>query len=373
MSTDLVFPQLSGAPAPVGPLPEDLLSAFNAAVFNADTAEAIYRLLVNLSPGSNPQPTLSVVLPMLAKLKEYREASRKTVLRVSNELTNARHGLPPLGTPPVANAHWLALETADRLQNEIWQAADPAGWARCILDPAARLDATVIVQNLPAITQHLQGVCLRPPGSDPSFHLLSSIQIEATRAVEIREGKRENPLKTNKEAQPLPPCPGCGSPPAATEVDDVCPKCGAYMFHCRLFRHVPLGNSPPFYSRVGRPFWERIPPSQVASAAENEDGADKVVRSELDPKKKAHVNDASDHEKSKWFTVSEAAKTAGVNTGIITRAVDTGELLNNAKRGRERRIDPESLARWMLARADKPEVEESQEQIKRLVDRHCKD
>jgi hypothetical protein len=74
-----------------------------------------------------------------------------------------------------------------------------------------------------------------------------------------------------------------------------------------------------------------------------------------------------------WFTVTEAAKTAGVNTGVITRAVDAGQLKSNGKRGRGRRIDPADISRWLLARADKPEPAESDEQAKRLGDKHFRD
>jgi hypothetical protein len=60
-----------------------------------------------------------------------------------------------------------------------------------------------------------------------------------------------------------PPCPGCGSPPAATDVDDVCPNCGAYRFRCQIIMQVPTGNFPPVKYQCGQQYWERIPPSQV--------------------------------------------------------------------------------------------------------------
>src|SRR5262249_42079235 len=80
-----------------------------------------------------------------------------------------------------------------------------------------------------------------------------------------------------------------------------------------------------------------------------------------------------DQEHSGWLTVSAAAKVAGINTGTLTRAVDAGEIRSNGKRGRDRRINPGDLTRWLLARADKPEREESEEQVKRLTDKHCRD
>src|SRR5262249_8595357 len=44
---------------------------------------------------------------------------------------------------------------------------------------------------------------------------------------------------------------------------------------------------------------------------------------------------ASDGEQPQWFTVSDAARAAGINTGTISRAVDAGELRGNGKHGRE--------------------------------------
>lgn len=75
----------------------------------------------------------------------------------------------------------------------------------------------------------------------------------------------ENTEKTGVDLDQyqIPPCPGCGSPPAADDVDDVCPRCGAYFFHCRLIQHVPLHPTAPIIKQRLRPFWKRIPPSQV--------------------------------------------------------------------------------------------------------------
>jgi hypothetical protein len=75
----------------------------------------------------------------------------------------------------------------------------------------------------------------------------------------------------------------------------------------------------------------------------------------------------------RWLKVKEAAAVADVNRGTITRAANTGELQTNGETGRRRRIDAGSLTAWCLKRAGKPERKESDEQVKRLVRRHCKD
>src|SRR5262249_21818257 len=152
---------------------------------------------------------------------------------------------------------------ADRLRQEIWQAADPQGWTRCLLDPTARMDPTVIVQNHQAVTRHLQAVSLLPPGSDPSMHLLSIIKIAAARAAE-------------------------------------------------RWKEDQSGNDP-----------------------------------------------------NRWITVSDAARITGCSKGVISRAVDAKELSGNGQSGRERRIDAVDLARWQLARVNKPEPSESDEAVER--------
>jgi hypothetical protein len=83
--------------------------------------------------------------------------------------------------------------------------------------------------------------------------------------------KQANKLDLNAAAdgfENAPPCPGCGNQPAARDVDDVCPACGAFRFRCRIARHIPLGDGEPIIQRLGKPFWERIPPSQIVRKSE---------------------------------------------------------------------------------------------------------
>jgi hypothetical protein len=195
-----MFPKPYNAPALRVPLPPDLLSAFNAAVFCAGTAERAYSGLVNIPPGANAEPALSAgVLPLLAQLNEYRDEARAAVRAVFHELTEARQQPSPLPNVGADNAHWLALQTADRLQQEIWKTADPAGWKRHLFDASARMDANALVGNLPQVCQHLRGLSLTPPGSLGSGSLLAQIQVEATRAAEARK------LRAQAQAQEQPP------------------------------------------------------------------------------------------------------------------------------------------------------------------------
>jgi len=72
----------------------------------------------------------------------------------------------------------------------------------------------------------------------------------------------------------------------------------------------------------------------------------------------------------RWLTVSQAASIAGVNAGVVTRAVDSGQLLGNGLTDRERRVDAVDLAQWVLRRAGRPEPQESDAHVKQLVEKH---
>ena len=82
---------------------------------------------------------------------------------------------------------------------------------------------------------------------------------------------------------------------------------------------------------------------------------------------------AEDWDDGRWVTVSQAASVSGANAGVITRAVDAGDLKGNGKTGRERRIDAVDLTRWMLCKASHREPEESIAQVERLVKKHIGD
>lgn len=49
-------------------------------------------------------------------------------------------------------------------------------------------------------------------------------------------------------------------------------------------------------------------------------------------------------------TVTRASWIANVNKGTITRAANAGDILDNGKRGRARRLEPLSFVLWLIAR-----------------------
>jgi hypothetical protein len=78
-----------------------------------------------------------------------------------------------------------------------------------------------------------------------------------------------NEATTNRFGFPVQLCPGCGSLPAANgNLDDDCPRCGAWTFHCGIVALHTLptevgasGNTVYQHRRPG--YWIQLPPSEV--------------------------------------------------------------------------------------------------------------
>jgi hypothetical protein len=70
-----------------------------------------------------------------------------------------------------------------------------------------------------------------------------------------------------------------------------------------------------------------------------------------------------------WVRVNKAARIAFVNSGQISRAVTDGDLKGNGKKRRERRVDRQDLTRWIQERVERPERAESDESVKRKMER----
>jgi hypothetical protein len=73
----------------------------------------------------------------------------------------------------------------------------------------------------------------------------------------------------------------------------------------------------------------------------------------------------------RWHKVSAAAQIADVNRGVISRAVESGELRSNGLKGSERRVCTIDLCRWILERHSEPT--ETDARVEALVRRHVHD
>jgi hypothetical protein len=70
-----------------------------------------------------------------------------------------------------------------------------------------------------------------------------------------------------------------------------------------------------------------------------------------------------------WLTVKQAATISACDPGVISRAVDAGQLKSNGKKRKERRIDAADLSRWQLKRAERDSAVESEASIERKLQR----
>ena len=82
-------------------------------------------------------------------------------------------------------------------------------------------------------------------------------------------------------------------------------------------------------------------------------------RPEERPAGSSKVDNTGMAESDNGLTVTQAARIAGVNSGLISRAADEEKLKNNGKKGRQRRIDRTDFTRWMQDRTNNPEPKES--------------
>ncbi len=80
---------------------------------------------------------------------------------------------------------------------------------------------------------------------------------------------------------------------------------------------------------------------------------------------KADINAVD--EENRWLRVSDAAAISGINAGVISKAIDQGNLIGNGEKGRKRRVDGVDFNRWQLDRARRPEVRESDAAVQKRL------
>jgi hypothetical protein len=81
---------------------------------------------------------------------------------------------------------------------------------------------------------------------------------------------------------------------------------------------------------------------------------------------------ASGADTNGWYTVTQAARIATCNSGVISNAVKAGKLKSNGKDGHSRRVDAADLSRWQLERATRPESTESEDAVQKKMDNAAK-
>jgi hypothetical protein len=115
--------------------------------------------------------------------------------------------------------------------------------------------------------------------------------------------------------------------------------------------------------------------SLVAALPEEPSGSGAIVAlvPPATPPERRAEQISTDDDPDRWLTVTQAARIAAANPGVLSRAADSGALRTNGLRGTERRIWAIDLCRWINARALRPEPSESEEHVEQLVRRHTHD
>jgi hypothetical protein len=74
-----------------------------------------------------------------------------------------------------------------------------------------------------------------------------------------------------------------------------------------------------------------------------------------------------------WISLADAERITTINRGVISRAIDAGELKHNGQKGKgKRKVEPAELSVWVLQRHRKAEQTESHEQVARQIKKHVK-
>jgi hypothetical protein len=83
---------------------------------------------------------------------------------------------------------------------------------------------------------------------------------------------------------------------------------------------------------------------------------------------------AKQDEATKWISLAEASKLSAINAGVISRAVDSGEIVSNGQSGKgKRKVDSADFNRWVLKRNSKPERPETDAEILQKLKRFEKE
>jgi hypothetical protein len=189
---DLTFPL-----AEIGELPQDLLSAFNGAIYCAQTAEGIFVLISSTDP-AYAGDTPGTVVRLLEALKTQRNACREAVLRVTNELNTARKRSVRFGEIKASNAHLAAIKYADKVVALIWQTADIKRWVQCHVDSGAEMNTGIVIDQFRRLHESFHGTSVADVEE-----IVAAVQLEASQAARNR-AKGGKPNHDNSSPRSTP-------------------------------------------------------------------------------------------------------------------------------------------------------------------------
>jgi hypothetical protein len=111
------------------------------------------------------------------------------------------------------------------------------------------------------------------------------------------------------------------------------------------------------------------------AVAQNTQAVESRDERRLEPKTESMPEDGAtgSNPSRSYVTLAKAELISDINRGVISRAIDAGELKSNGLKGRKRRVDAADFVRWQLERAKSPEQKESDRSVMRQVSKHVRD
>jgi hypothetical protein len=170
-------PYHSNPLAEVGPLPRDLLAAFNSAVLLARNAQAICNL-VGLS--STSPDDARMVAQAEQEASDGWDDYRAAILAITNELNELRSSPACFKGIQAANAHLAALDFSVKLSEAIKMALTLAEARRGENCRMAQVTAEAIIEHYDAVRKYLRGEIPSWPNGE---EIIAEVQWEAGAAA----------------------------------------------------------------------------------------------------------------------------------------------------------------------------------------------
>jgi hypothetical protein len=219
-ATPFIATQLRHSLGSAGPLPRDLLAAYNGAIHAATLAGNIVARLRCRPYRPIPLETDAELFKVtLQGLYANAELSRQAVKRVSSRLNATREARGParFGQIVSANAHTAALDYAAQVRLRIRVAllahggGDDADAVTLLTNPAATLDPDIVAKHLGELWQMIDLTGL-PDASE----ITAEVTIEADMAAQKLQSAREPALQADWTVRT--DLPGTASPVPTTAV-----------------------------------------------------------------------------------------------------------------------------------------------------------
>jgi hypothetical protein len=181
--------------AEIGPLPRDLLAAFNSAVSLARNAQTIRNLVEMPTSPDNAR----MVAQSEQEASDAWDDCRQAILSVTNELNDLRSGPACFGTVQAANAHLAALDFSVKVSEAIRMALILAKARRVENCQMAQITSEAIIEHYDSVREHLRGEMSSWPNGE---EIIAGVQWEAGAAASRRSAADRSAARGAEESHP---------------------------------------------------------------------------------------------------------------------------------------------------------------------------